>query len=95
MRGEQKEDSDVDILVELDKDLDLVSFIQIKNELEVYAPDRALKAINHRISKLDGVIQEDKPWTLDNEKLTPAMLKYIVAILDIAYNLEFFLEELV
>ena len=34
VRGEQKEDSDVDILVELDKDLDLVSFIQIKNELE-------------------------------------------------------------
>ncbi len=34
VRGEQKKNSDVDILVELDEKLDLVDFIQIKNELE-------------------------------------------------------------
>ena len=34
VRGEQKKNSDIDILVELNKELDLIDFIQIKNELE-------------------------------------------------------------
>ncbi len=34
VRGEQKKKSDIDILVELNKELDLIDFIIIKNELE-------------------------------------------------------------
>jgi len=34
VRGELREDSDVDILVEIDKDLSLLDFIGIKQEIE-------------------------------------------------------------
>ena len=34
VRGEQKKNSDIDILVELNKELDLIDIIIIKNELE-------------------------------------------------------------
>jgi predicted nucleotidyltransferase len=33
-RGDQRKDSDIDILVELDKDIDLLDFIGIQQELE-------------------------------------------------------------
>jgi len=34
VRGEMKEDSDIDILVEIDKDISLLDFIGIKQEIE-------------------------------------------------------------
>ena len=34
VRGEQKKKSDVDILVEIDKDFDLIDLIRLKNTLE-------------------------------------------------------------
>ncbi len=34
VRGEMKEDSDIDILVEIDKNLSLLDFIGIKQEIE-------------------------------------------------------------
>lgn len=63
VRGEQKKDSDVDILVELEEDLSLLDFIGIKLELE--------KALDKKVDlvEYDSIRFELKDIILDEEVL--------------------------
>ena len=59
--GEQKKNSDIDILVEIEKEIDLIDFIKLKNTLE--------KAVKRRVDlvEYDCIRQEIKQNVLMEE----------------------------
>ena len=61
VRGEQKKNSDIDILVEVEKEADLIDFIRLKNTLE--------KAIKRKVDlvEYDCIRQEIRQNILKEE----------------------------
>ena len=68
-------------------------FKEVKNHLEEYRFDFALKFIWERLTKLDQLINETKVWEQKGETLEKILKELVVGIRQIAFNLKPFLPE--
>jgi len=68
-------------------------FKEVGENLDVYRFDQAMEAIWQEISRLDKLINEEKPWELEGNELKEKILPISKDIKNIAYNLLPFLPE--
>jgi len=63
----------------------------VKDSVEKFRTDEALKTIWSRIQKLNEAISRDQPWTLEGKTLNEKLTNYVLEIRKIAFNLQPFI----
>lgn len=66
---------------------------EIKRSLDNFKFDEALSFVWQKIREVDQYIEQEKPWTLEEEKLNTVLNKLIPEVNQIAYDLQPFLPE--
>lgn len=65
----------------------------VKDSIEKFRTDEALKVIWSWIQKLNESISDDQPWTLEGKTLNEKLSSYVLEIRKIAFNLQPFIPE--
>ncbi len=82
-----------DVKLSLGEKQNYFLFKGVGENLEVYRFDKAMEAIWQEVSRLDKLINEEKPWELQGEKVKAVLDDLIKKIQHIAFNLQPFMPQ--
>jgi len=82
-----------DVKLTLGEKQNFFLFKGVETNLNQYRFDQAIEAIWQEISRLDKLINEEKPWELEGDKLKEKIHPIAKDVKNIAYNLLPFLPE--